>query len=85
MADAQLGWGVKAVSGVISEAAWSTKPSWSLVTTEDKMIPPATQRFMSKRAGAEIVEEKGSHAIFLSEPEAVVALVEKAAQSLSAR
>jgi pimeloyl-ACP methyl ester carboxylesterase len=85
LADAQLGWGVKALGGVISEAAWTTKPSWSLVTTEDKMIPPATQRFMSKRAGADIVEEKGSHAIFLSDPEAVVALVEKAAQSVSAR
>ena len=85
LADSQLGWGVKALGGVISEAAWKTKPSWSLVATEDRMIPPATQRFMSKRAGAEIVEQKGSHAIFLSEPDAVVALVEKAAQSLSAR
>jgi pimeloyl-ACP methyl ester carboxylesterase len=84
MADAQLGWGLKAVAGVISEAAWKTKPSWSLVATEDRMIPPVTQRFMSKRAGAEVVEQKGSHAIFLSDPEAVVALVEKAAQSLSA-
>jgi pimeloyl-ACP methyl ester carboxylesterase len=84
MADAQLGWGVKAVGGVISEAAWKTKPSWSLVATEDRMIPPVTQRFMSKRAGADIAEQKGSHAIFLSDPEAVVALVEKAAESLSA-
>ncbi len=84
MADSQLGWGVKALTGTISEAAWKTKPSWSLVTTDDRMIPPETQRFMSKRAGAEVVEQKGSHAIFLSEPKAVVALVEKAAQSLSA-
>jgi pimeloyl-ACP methyl ester carboxylesterase len=85
MADAQLGWGVKAVGGVISEAAWKTKPSWSLVATEDRMIPPDRQRAMSKRAGAEVVEQKGSHAIFLSQPKAVVALVEKAAKSLSAR
>jgi pimeloyl-ACP methyl ester carboxylesterase len=85
LADAQLGWGVKALGGVISEAAWASKPSWSLVTTEDRMIPPDTQRFMSKRAGADVVEQKGSHAIFLSEPDAVVALVEKAAESLSAR
>ena len=85
MADAQLGWGVKALGGVISEAAWKTKPSWSLVATEDRMIPPDTQRSMSKRAGADVVEQKGSHAIFLSQPKAVVALVEKAAQSLSTR
>ena len=85
MADAQLGWGLKAVAGVISQPAWKTKPSWSLVATEDRMIPPETQRFMSKRAGADVVEQKGSHAIFLSQPKAVVALVEKAAKSLSAR
>ena len=85
MADAQLGWGVKALGGVISEAAWKTKPSWSLVATEDRMIPPDTQRSMSRRAGADVVEQKGSHAIFLSQPKAVVALVEKAAQSLSTR
>jgi len=84
MADAQLGWGVKALSGVISEAAWKTKPSWSLVTTDDKMIPPETQRSMSERAGADIVEQKGSHAIFLSNPKAVVALVEKAAERVTA-
>ena len=85
MADAQLGWGVKALGGVVSEAAWKTKPSWSLVATEDKMIPPETQRSMSRRAGADVVEQKGSHAIFLSQPKAVVALVEKAAKSLSTR
>jgi len=83
MADAQQGWGLKALSGVISEAAWKTKPSWSLVTTDDKMIPPETQRSMSERAGADIVEQKGSHAIFLSNPKAVVALVEKAAERLT--
>jgi len=84
MADAQVGWGVKALGGVISQPAWKTKPSWSLVATEDKMIPPDTQRFMSKRAGAEIVEQEGNHAIFLSDPAAVVALVEKAAHTLGA-
>ena len=83
MADAQLGWGVKALGGVISEAAWKTKPSWSLITTDDKMIPPDTQRSMSTRAGADIVEQAGSHAIFLSNPKAVVALVEKAADAVT--
>ena len=84
MADSQVGWGVKAVGGVISEAAWKTKPSWFLVATEDRMIPPDAQRFMSKRAGGDVVEQKGNHAIYVSDPRAVVALVEKAARSLSA-
>jgi pimeloyl-ACP methyl ester carboxylesterase len=84
MADAQVGWGVKALGGVVSEAAWKAKPSWSLIATDDRMIPPDTQRSMSKRAGAEVVEQKGNHAIFLSDPAAVVALIEKAAESLGA-
>ena len=84
MADSQVPWGVEALGGVISEPAWKTKPSWYLVATEDKMIPPAAQRFMSKRAGAEVVEERGSHSIYVSQPKAVAALVEKAANSLAA-
>ena len=51
MADSQVPWGVDALGGTISEAAWKTKPSWYLVATEDKMIPPPAQYFMSKRAG----------------------------------
>src|SRR5947199_1514141 len=82
MADSQVPWGVDALSGAISEPAWKTKPSWYLVTTEDKMIPPAAQRFMSKRAGATVVEEQGSHAIYVSQPEAVAALIEQAAKSV---
>jgi pimeloyl-ACP methyl ester carboxylesterase len=63
MADSQVPWGVDALGGAISEPAWKTKPSWYLVSTEDKMIPPPAQRVMSKRAGSIVVEEKGSHAI----------------------
>jgi pimeloyl-ACP methyl ester carboxylesterase len=78
MADSQVPWGVEALRGVISEPAWRTKPSWYLVVTEDKMIPPDAQRAMSKRAGSKVVEIKGSHAIYLSNPEAVTALIEEA-------
>ncbi len=81
MADSQVPWGVGALSGTISEPAWKTKPSWYLVTTDDKMIPPPAQRFMSKRAGATVVEVAGSHAIYVSQPDAVAALIEKAAKS----
>src|SRR5207244_954638 len=79
MADAQVPWGVGALGGAISEPAWKTKPSWYLVATEDRMIPPAAQRFMSKRAGATVVEQQGSHAIYVSQPKAVAALIERAA------
>jgi pimeloyl-ACP methyl ester carboxylesterase len=81
MAASQVPWGVAALSGTIREPAWKTKPSWYMVTTEDRMIPPPAQRFMSKRAGATVVEEKGSHAIYVSRPAAVAALIEQAARA----
>jgi len=82
MADSQVPWGVDALSGAISEPAWKTKPSWYLVATDDKMIPPAAQRFMSKRAGSTVVEVAGSHAIYVSQPNAVAAIIEKAAREV---
>jgi pimeloyl-ACP methyl ester carboxylesterase len=80
MADSQVPWGLAAVSGTISEPAWKTKPSWSLVATEDRMIPPAAQRFMSSRAGATVVEVAGSHAVFVSQPAVVANLIVQAAK-----
>ena len=82
MANSQLPWGVNALEGAVSEAAWRSKPSWYLVATDDKMIPPEAQRAMSKRAGATVSEVKGSHAVYVSKPEAVVALIKKAAKSV---
>jgi pimeloyl-ACP methyl ester carboxylesterase len=73
-----------AISGAISEPVWRTKPSWCLVTTEDKMIPPDAQRAMSKRADATVVEVKGSHAIYVSQPGAVADLIEQAATKVKA-
>jgi pimeloyl-ACP methyl ester carboxylesterase len=84
MADSQVPWGVAALSGTISEPAWKAKPSWYLVTTEDKMIPPPAQRFMSKRAGSTVVEAKGSHSIYVSQPGAVATLIEEAATHVTA-
>jgi pimeloyl-ACP methyl ester carboxylesterase len=82
MADSQVPWGVDALSGTISEPAWKTKPSWYLVATEDKMIPPPAQHFMSKRAGSKVVEVKGSHAIYVSQPKAVAAIIKSAAEGM---
>jgi len=82
MADSQVPWGLAALNGAVTEAAWRNKPSWYLVATDDRMIPPAAQRVMSKRAGATVVEASGSHAVYVSQPEAVARLIERAAQSV---
>jgi pimeloyl-ACP methyl ester carboxylesterase len=78
MADSQVPWGVDALGGTISEAAWRSKPSWYLLTTEDRMINPVAQREMSARAGATVTEVAGSHAIYVSQPAAVADLIETA-------
>jgi pimeloyl-ACP methyl ester carboxylesterase len=85
LADSQVPWGVNALSGSISEPAWRTRPSWYLVATEDKMIPPSAQRQMAMRAGATVAEAAGSHAIYILQPETVAALIVKAATSVSSR
>ena len=83
MADAQVPWGVEALSGAVTEPTWRSKPSWYLVATNDKMIPPDAQRAMSKRTGAKVVEIEGSHAVYVSQPQAVAHLIEEAAKSLT--
>ncbi|HEV7829611.1 MAG TPA: alpha/beta fold hydrolase, partial [Pseudonocardiaceae bacterium] len=74
-----------ALGGSITEPAWRVKPSWYLVATEDRMIPPPAQRAMSERAGSTMVAATGSHAIYLSQPAAVAALIEQAASAVAAR
>jgi len=83
MADSQVPWGVEALGGAVSEPAWRSKPSWYLVATEDRMIPPPAQRAMAERAGATVIEEAGSHAIYVSKPHAVAALIAQAAARLA--
>lgn len=84
MADSQVPWGLEALNGAATQPAWKTKPSWYLVATDDKMIPPDAQRAMSKRAGATVAEVKGSHAVYVSQPQAVAAIVEQAAKNVAA-
>ena len=81
MADSQVPWGVAALEGAVSEASWRNKPSWYLVATDDRMIPPPAQQFMAKRAGATVVESKGSHAIYVSKPEVVASVIKTAANA----
>jgi pimeloyl-ACP methyl ester carboxylesterase len=81
MADSQLPWGVAALGGAISEPAWKTRPSWFLIPTEDRTIPPQAQRSMAARAGSTVIEAPASHAVYISQPDAVATLIEMAAQA----
>ena len=84
MADSQVPWGLEALNGAVTEPAWKRKPSWYLVATDDRMIPPDAQRAMSKRAGSTVAEVTGSHAVYVSQPQAVAALIVKAAHGVTA-
>jgi pimeloyl-ACP methyl ester carboxylesterase len=83
MAASQVPWGVDALGGRVTEPAWKSRPSWYLVATEDRMIPPPAQRQMAQRAGAAVSEVAGSHAIYVSQPQAVASLIEKAVAALA--
>ena len=79
MADSQVPWGVDALSGAVSESAWKSKPSYYLVASDDKMIPPQAQRQMAERAKARVTEVAGSHAVYVSNPRAVAEIIAEAA------
>jgi pimeloyl-ACP methyl ester carboxylesterase len=83
MADSQVPWGLDALNGAVTDPAWRAKPSWYLVSTDDRMIPPDAQRAMSKRAGSTVVEVNGSHAVYVSQPRAVADLIAKAANAVA--
>lgn len=82
MADSQVPWGLDALNGAVSEPAWRTKPSWYLIATDDHMIPPPAQRAMSERIGAKTEEIAASHAVYVSQPDAVAALIIDAAHAI---
>lgn len=84
MADSQVPWGLEALGGTVTEPAWRAKRSWYLLTTQDRMIPPPAQRAMADRAGSTVVEVPASHSVYLSQPSAVVGLIEQAASALAA-
>jgi len=81
MADAQVPWGLEALGGTITTPAWSLKPSWYLVATDDRMIPPDAQRAMAGRSGATVTETPGSHAVYVSRPDAVADVIRAAASA----
>jgi pimeloyl-ACP methyl ester carboxylesterase len=85
MADSQVPWAVDAPAGAITEASWQTKPSWYLVTTEDRMIPPTAQHSMASRIGATLTEVAASHSVYVSQPEAVATVIAQAAAGAADR
>lgn len=82
MADSQVPWGVEALGGAVTTPAWKTKPSYYLVATDDKMIPPPAQRAMAERAKAVVTEVAGSHAVYVSQPAEVAKAILKAAEAI---
>ena len=85
MADSQVPWGVAALEGAVTDPAWKSKPSWYLVATDDRMIPPPAQRAMAQRAGSMVNEIAASHAVYVSQPAAVAAIIEQAADAVRSR
>jgi pimeloyl-ACP methyl ester carboxylesterase len=83
MADSQVGFGVDALTAAVSEPAWRAKPAWYLLTTNDRMIPPAAQRAMSERAKAAVTEVPANHAVYVSHPAVVAQLIKEAASATS--
>ncbi|MGW0834844.1 alpha/beta fold hydrolase [Streptomyces prunicolor] len=84
LADSQVPWGVAALAGAVTQPAWQTRPSYYLVATDDRMIPPPAQRLMAERAGATVTETGGSHAVYVSKPAEVAAFIKQAASGTTA-
>jgi pimeloyl-ACP methyl ester carboxylesterase len=79
MARSQVLPSVQAASAPVMQAAWKTKPSWAIVSTEDRTVNPALERFMARRAGSHTVEIPGSHVAFIAHPAEVARVIEQAA------
>lgn len=79
LAAAQVPWGLGAVQAKITTAAWKTKPTYYLLATRDRMIPPTAQRSMAARTKATVVEAQSSHAVMLSHPKSVAEVIALAA------
>jgi pimeloyl-ACP methyl ester carboxylesterase len=83
MAATQRPWSGAGAATPSGPAGWRSIPSWYLLGTEDRAIPPAGQRFMAERGGAQIKEVTASHASMVSQPEAVTQLILSAVEETS--
>jgi pimeloyl-ACP methyl ester carboxylesterase len=80
MADSEQQLAQKAMGAPLSVAAWHNKPSYAILTTQDRVIAPELQRWMYQRSGAKVTEVPASHAVFVSQPAAVAQVIEAAAK-----
>ena len=86
LADAQVPISIpKAGSAPITAPAWRVKPSWYLVSSQDRIIAPDTERMMAKRAGATVAEVDGGHLAFVSRPEIAARMIRAAAEAIAGR
>jgi pimeloyl-ACP methyl ester carboxylesterase len=81
LADSQQQLAEKALGEPVPVAAWRTKPSYAILTTQDHVVSPELQRWMYQRSGAKVTEVSASHAVFVSQPAAVAKVIEAAAKS----
>jgi pimeloyl-ACP methyl ester carboxylesterase len=79
MADSQQQLAEKALGAPVSVAAWRTKPSYAILTTQDRVVSPQLQRWMYQRSNAKVTEVNASHAVFISQPAIVAQVIETAA------
>jgi pimeloyl-ACP methyl ester carboxylesterase len=82
MALSQVTPAVRAATAPVSQAAWKTRPSWAIVSKDDRTVNPELERFMAKRAGSKTVEIAGSHVAFIAHPEQVARVIEQAAAAV---
>lgn len=78
MAASQRPGSVEGLMGPSGAPAWKSIPSWYLIPTQDKVIPPAAQRFMAERAGSRVTEIRSSHVVMTSHPEAAARIIKSA-------
>jgi pimeloyl-ACP methyl ester carboxylesterase len=81
MAISEVPVSIKAFTANITSPAWKVKPSYAIVSTDDRAINPELERFMYKRANSVVTEIKASHAVYISQPRAVADVIERAAQA----
>jgi hypothetical protein len=67
----------------IGNPAWKSRKSWALIASDDRAIHPDLMRMMAQRAGSTSIEVKASHAVFISQPDAVAGLIEDASRALA--
>ncbi len=82
LAAVQKPYAAKLFEASVSEPAWKTKPSWYLITTEDRILNPKTQHAVAEKIGAKISEIGSSHLPLFSHPDAVAKIIEDAAQAI---